>query len=484
MKTRVFVRAALLGAALLPLGALASSHREAPMIAGLPQLDGTDFYMFRSYEPGRSAFVTLIANYFPLQDAFGGPNYFNLDPTATYAIHVDNNGDAKADISFEFNFETIQKNLTVNANGVQTEIPLILTGPILANGTNANVTQQYTVTVVRNGQRQLATNETLGGNVFFKPVDNIGNKTFPDYAGYAQDFIAQIGIPGCNVPGRVFAGQRHEGFIVNLGPTFDLVNLNPVGPRDGQPNNVSNKNVTSLALEVPTSCLTNGKDPVIGGWTTSAIPDGLGGLKQVSRLGSPLVNEVVIGLGDKDKFNASQPINDGQFLHYVTNPYLPVLLNAEFGNAALIPASPRDDLVAIFLTGIKGLNQPQNVVAGEMLRLNTSIAVTPPATQNDLGVLGADAAGYPNGRRPYDDVVTIELRAVEGAVCGAVGNCGSQTSDPNHGNPYTDGARAAGPDAADSHVTGAINAQDTYLPFFPYLNTPLPGSPNGLNGVQ
>jgi hypothetical protein len=484
MKTRVFVRAAVLTAALLPLGALASSHREAPLIAGLPQLDGTDFYMFRSYEPGRSAFVTLIANYFPLQDAFGGPNYFNLDPNATYTIHIDNDGDAKSDISFEFNFQTVFKDLTVNANGVQTSIPLIQSGPIDVAGDNSNVSQKYQVTVVRNGVRQQATNETLGGREFFRPVDNIGNKTFPNYEAYANQFIAEIGIPGCNVPGRVFAGQRHEGFVVNLGPTFDLVNLNPIGARDANPNNVTNKNITTLALEVPTVCLTNGKDPVIGGWTTSSIPDGFGGHKQTSRLGSPLVNEVVIGLQDKDKFNSSHPVDDAQFAHYVTNPFLPVLLNTEFGNAALIPQSPRDDLVAIFLTGIKGLNQPQHVTASEMLRLNTSIAITPPAAQNDLGVLGGDDAGYPNGRRPYDDVVTIELRATEGAVCGAVGNCGSQTSDPNHGNPYTDGARAAGPDAADSHVTGAINAQDTYLPSFPYLNTPLPGSPNGLNGVQ
>jgi hypothetical protein len=484
MKTQVFVRAAVLAATLLPLGAMASSHREAPLIAALPQLDGTDFYMFRSYEPGRSAFVTLIANYFPLQDAFGGPNYFNLDPNATYAIHVDNDGDAKADISFEFNFQTIFKDLTVNANGVQTSIPLILTGPIGVEGQNANVTQQYTVTVVRNGERQLATNETIGGHTFFRPVDDIGEKTFPDYPDYASQFIAQIGIPGCNTPGRVFAGQRHEGFVVNLGPTFDLVNLNPIGPRDGNPNNVTNKNITSLAIEVPIACLTKGKDPVIGGWTTSKVPDGFGGERQTSRLGSPLVNEVVIGLQDKDKFNASHPVNDAQFAHYVTNPYLPVLLNAEFGSAALIPQSPRNDLVAIFLTGIKGLNQPLTVTPAEMLRLNTSIPVTAPASQNDLGVLGNDLAGYPNGRRPYDDVVTIELRAAEGAVCGAVGNCGSQTSDPNHGNPYTDGARAAGPDAADSHVTGAIKAQDTYLPFFPYLNNPLPGSPDGANGVQ
>jgi hypothetical protein len=262
-----------------------------------------------------------------------------------------------------------------------------------------------------------------------------------------------------------------------------LVNTNPVGPRDGEPNNLSDKNVTSLALEVPISCLTNGKDPVIGGWTTARVPEG-DHWRQVSRLGMPLVNELIIGLPDKDRFNASHPFDDAQFLHYVTNPYLPVLLNAEFGSAALIPASPRNDLVAAFLTGVKGLNQPLKVTPSEMLRLNTSIQPTAPAAQNDLGVLGGDSAGFPNGRRPYDDVVDITLRVAEGALCGAIGDCGAQTSDPNGGRPYTDGARAAGPDVSDEHVTGEIKAGDTYLAVFPYLNTPLPGSPNGLNGVM
>jgi hypothetical protein len=240
--------------------------------------------------------------------------------------------------------------------------------------------------------------------------------------------------------------------------------------------------VTSLALEVPISCLTRGKDPVIGGWTTASLREDDDHWKQVSRLGMPLVNELIIGLPDKDKFNASHPVNDGQFLHYVTNPFLPVLLNSEFGSAAVIPASPRNDLVAAFLTGVKGLNQPLKITPSEMLRLNTSIQPTPPAAQNDLGVLGGDSAGFPNGRRPYDDVVDITLRVAEGALCGAIGNCGAEASDPNHGLPYTDGARAAGPDAAHEHVTGEIKAADTYLAVFPYLH-PLPGSPNGLNGV-
>jgi hypothetical protein len=483
MNANISSRFALLtAAALLPLCAIASSHREAPSIAGQPRVDGTDFYMFRSYEPGRSAYVTLIANYIPLQDAYGGPNYFNLDPDAVYKIHVDNDGDAASDLTFEFNFKTLDKDFTVNANGVKTAIPLILAGPIDATGANLNVQQSYTLTLVRHGKREAVHNATLGGDVFLRPADNIGNKTFSDYAGYAGQFLYEVNIPGCGAPGRVFVGQRKEGFVVNLGDVFDLVNTNPVGPRDGEPNTLSDKNVTSLALEVPILCLTNGKDPVIGGWTTASLPEG-DHWKQVSRLGMPLVNELVIGLPDKDKFNASHPVDDGQFLHYVTNPYLPVLLNTLFGSAAVIPASPRSDLVAVFLTGVKGLNQPLNVTPSEMLRLNSSIQPTPPATQNDLGVLGGDLAGFPNGRRPYDDVVDITLRAAEGALCGAIGNCGAQTSDPNNGLPYTDGARAAGPDGAHEHITGAIKAADTYLAVFPYLNTPLPGSPNGLNGV-
>jgi hypothetical protein len=484
MNTSTSRRFSLLSAtaALLPLCALASSHREAPTIAGLPRVDGTDFYMFRSYEPGRTAYVTLIANYIPLQDPSGGPNYFNLDPEAVYNIHLDNDGDADSDLTFEFKFRTIDKDFTVNANGVKTAIPLILTGPIDASGATLNVQQTYTLTLVNHGRREAVRNATSGGNVFFKPADNIGNKAISDYAGYAAQFLYEVNIPGCSAPGRVFVGQRKEGFVVNLGEVFDLVNTNPVGPRDGEPNTLSDKNVTSLALEVPIACITNGKDPVIGGWTTASLPEG-DHWKQVSRLGMPLVNELVIGLPDKDRFNASRPINDGQFLHYVTNPYLPVLLNTLFGNAAVIPASPRNDLIATFLTGVKGLNQPLQITPSEMLRLNTSIQATPPAKQNDLGVLGSDVAGFPNGRRPYDDVVDITLRVAEGALCGAIGNCGAETSDPNNGRPYTDGARAAGPDLADEHVTGEIKAGDNYLSVFPYLNTPLPGSPNGLNGV-
>ena len=488
-------------AALVPLATLASSHREAPFIAGQPRVDGTDFYMFRSYEPGREQFVTFIANYNPLQDAYGGPNYFTLDPKALYEIRIDNDGDARPDLTFQFRFTNTLKGLTVDAGGKNVAVPLTNIGPVNPAGANLNVIQSYTIELVRGdpreGERQAVTNASLGGHTFFKPVDNIGNKSIDNYPAYAANFIYNVAIPGCATHGRVFVGQRKDGFVVNLGEIFDLVNLNPVGARNAAPNTIADKNVTSIALEVPISCLVH-KDPVIGAWTTASVPaeeaahgepdggdaddsGGHGGWKQVSRLGMPLVNEVVIGLPDKDRFNGSEPQHDAQFLTYVTNPSLPVLLNVLFGNAALPPQTPRDDLVSVFLTGVKGLNQPLGVTPAEMLRLNTSIAPTPPAAQNDLGVLGvpADLAGFPNGRRPFDDVVDITLRAAMGALCGAVGNCGNQIHDPNGGKPYTDGARAAGPDAAHAHASGAESPDDFYLDGFPYLLDPFPGSPNG-----
>lgn len=494
-----------MGIGILPVAAYPSSHREAPFISTMPTVDGTDFYMFMSYEQGRTGYVTLIANYDPLQDSYGGPNYFALNPNAVYDINIDNNGDAKPDLVFRFKFKNVYKNLTVTDGGQTVAVPLINIGPISTSDQSAlNRSETYTVTMYsgdpRQGQGQAISNASDGTTTFTKPVDNIGNKSIPNYAAYADQYIYNVTIPGCSQPGRVFVGQRKDGFVVNLGEIFDLVNLNPAGPRDGTRNAITNKNVTSLALEVPASCLTTASNqPIIGAWTTASIRQGRvinpapksegngevvgGAYTQVSRLGAPLVNEVVIGLPDKDRFNASQPKDDAQFLTYVTNPSLPVLLNALFGGAANIPHTPRNDLVAAFLTGVSGLNQPPNVTPSEELRLNTSIPPTLPANQNDLGVLGGDNAGFPNGRRPYDDVVDIALRVVEGALCGKIGNCGDQTTDPNNGTPYTDGARSPGPTAATEIVTGDENANDTYLDTFPYLATPLPGSPNGSNGV-
>jgi hypothetical protein len=500
MSVKLLQGVLMLAATATPLVSVASSHREAPFIAGSPRVDGSDFYMFRSYEPGREAYVTLIANYVPLQDAYGGPNYFHLDTKALYEIHIDNNGDGKEDLTFQFRFSDTYKNLAVPAGTGMVPVPLTNIGEITPAAANLNVVETYTLGVVRGGRRSAAPspvgNSTAGGETFTKPADNIGNKSIPDYAAYASNFVYQASIPGCASAARVFVGQRKDGFVVNLGEIFDLVNTNPAGPRDGEPNTISDKNVTSLALEVPISCLTAGTDPVIGAWTTASVRQARlinpkpsvpgkatiegGAWTQVSRLGMPLVNEVVIGLPDKDKFNASEPKGDAQFLTYVTSPTLPVLLNVLFGDAAKVPATPRNDLVAAFLTGVPGLNKPAAGSPAEMLRLNTSIAPALPAAQKDLGVLAGDTAGFPNGRRPVDDVTDIEIRVAAGALCSAALSCGSQVADPNGGAPYTDGARAAGPTVETSVVTGRVNAADTYSGAFPYLATPLAGSPNSL----
>jgi len=481
MTLRPLRGAAILGASFLPLIAGASSHREAPQIAGIPRVDGTDFYMFRSYEPGRSNYVTFLANYIPFQDPQGGPNFYNLEENAVYTINIDNDGSGRPDLAFEFRFDNDTKNLAVTSGGHKIPVPVLNIGPVDLSGKNLNVVQSYTVKLIRHGNSgdaQSVENETLEGTTFYKLTENIGHKSIPNYPEYAGHFIYSIEIPGCATPGRVFVGQRKEGFFINVGEIFDLVNMNPVGPRDAKKNDLSGKNVTSIALELPISCITKGKDPVIGAYTTASLHLS-NNHYQVSRLGMPLVNEVVIGLPDKDKFNASQPINDAQFLKYVEFPSFPVLLNTLFGGAAKIPGTPRNDLVAAYLTGVKNLNQAMHVTPSEMMRLNTSIPPTAPAKQNDLGVLGGDLAGFPNGRRPYDDVVDITLRVAEGALCGAIGNCGSETKDPNNGAPYTDGVRAAGPDEAHTHISGAINPDDVYLGVFPYLDNPLPGSPQG-----
>ena len=477
----------LAGAAAAPVAA--SSHREAPGITEMPKVDGTDFYMFRSYEPVRQDYVTLIANYVPLQDAYGGPNFFTLDPRAVYEIHVDNDGDAREDLTFQFGFHVAYKNIAVPAGGVQVPIPLINVGPIgpgAGDTGNLNVIESYSINLIRgnrgNGQKAAIANAATGSEVFRKPVDRIGDKSIADYATYAGSHIYDVDIPGCAPNGRVFVGQRREGFVVNLAEAFDLVNLNPLGPVDGEENVLADKNITSLALEVPISCLTNGTDPVIGAWTTASratsrfkwSPDsemsflnaGHGRLTQVSRLGMPLVNELVIGISDKDDFNASEPTKDAQFGTYVTNPTLPVLIQGLFGVPA--PATPRDDLVQVFLTGVPGINQPKNVRAAEMLRLNTSILPVMPAAQSPIGVLGGDLAGFPNGRRPGDDVVDVTLRAAEGILL---------PGHPAAIEGLNDGALATA--TVGYTADGALTADPAFAlfrPAFPYLQTPLSGS--------
>lgn len=494
--------------ACLGLGVQASSHREAPFITTSPKVDASDFYLFRSYEPGRSDFVTLIANYQPLQDAYGGPNYFSMDPNALYEIHIDHNGDAREDLTFQFRFRNTLAaggaGTSLNIGGKPVGIPLLQAGPVSnVRDANLQLAETYTVDVVRgdrrSGNRQPVVHASGGSATFDKPVDNIGPKTIADYAAYAGRHVHSVTIPGCATPARLFVGQRQDPFAVNLGTVFDLVNAPVAVITDptlinAAPNPLAGKNVTTLALEVARSCLTSADD-VIGGWTTASLRQGRlldgrpgsghqaservgGAWTQVSRLGMPLVNEVVIGLKDKDRFNASRPAGDAQFADYVTHPTLPALLEIALALPGTAPTHfPRTDLVTTFLTGIAGVNQPRGVVPSEMLRLNTAIPPVPFAQQNRLGVVGnllaggSDNAGYPNGRRPKDDVVDISLVAVMGGLCMANGA----------GNALGLGT-ACNPSAVPLGTT-AFRLHDavdqstvTLLPSFPYLNTPTPGS--------
>lgn len=525
--------ATAIGAAVTMLtagSALASSHREAPYIGKYPQLDGTDFYMFNSYEPGREDYVTILANYNPVQAAYGGPNYFPLDNAALYEIHIDNDGDAQEDITFQFRFNnkeasggTIEFPVGQGDNQKSVAVPLKNVGVLSADDeTNLNFVEQYSVTLVngdrRRGNKNKVTNAASGSEVFRKPFDYAGTNTYGgagNYTTYADSFIHETNIPGCDVPGRVFAGQRLEGFKIALGEVFDLVNFVPVegdsapGAGDGggftggvtqdtERNILARNNVTTLAIEVHKDCLTGDGNGTIGGWTTSSLRQAtilnrratlarpeinLGGWTQVSRLGNFLVNELVIGFPDKDRFNSSEPKNDGQFLDYVTHPVLPLIIDSLFNGpvnnelgtsfANLAPSNvPRQDLVTGFLTGVAGVNQLKTVTPSEMLRLNTGIAAVVREDQHTLGVAGGDLAGFPNGRRPGDDSVDIALRVVMGALCH---DLPIETEDGllNLGLCSPDDAPVGGAALTDGAPISASDFDNS----FPYLITPYPGSP-------
>jgi hypothetical protein len=505
--------------------AQASSHREAPSITRTPTVDATDFYLFNSYETGRDAYVTVIANYIPLQDAYGGPNYFAMDPSAVYSIHIDNDGDALPNMSFNFRFSNSLANdgagvkLPIGPAGNQkmVAVPLKNVGGIGAGDSAAlNFIENYSVEVA-SGASKTMLSPSGGATQFTKPYDFVGTKTFTNaaaYQAYADQYVYDVALPGCAAMARIFVGQRKDPFVVNLGETFDLVNYVPVegdsapgaGDAGGFPGGITqssanddlaDKNVTTLAIEVPKACVVGSGNGVIGAWTTASLPQARvlnpnatfarpevngGALVQVSRLSNPLVNELVIGLADKDKFNSSKPAADGQFADYVTHPSLPALLNILFKDAVnstlgtnienLAPSNfPRLDLVNAFLTGVAGVNQLATVTPSEMLRLNTAIAAKPAAMQSAFGVAGNDLAGFPNGRRPGDDVVDIALRVVMGALCHDIPVNGTPTNlgycapeDAPVGNiAFTDGAPL---DASMLNTS------------FPYLLTPLAGSPN------
>ena len=366
------------GVLLNPLSA--SSHREAPLISQDPLADNTDVYAFVS--PERPDRVVLIANFIPLEFPSSGPNFWKFDDNVLYEIMVDNTGDAVEDITYQFRFTTVvgNPNTFLYNTGQVTSI----TDPDL------NVRQFFTLTEVR-GPRRTGSRNVIGQNLHVMPA-NVGLISMPNYTGDLGSGVHQLSTDGI----RAFAGPRDDPFFVDLGATFDLLQLRTLNGKTGAAvDGLGNYNVHTIALEMPISRLTRtgaapggASDPnaTIGVWSTASRPAtttrtpgnavSSGDFVQVSRLGMPLVNEAVIPLGVKDTFNGLEPTGDGAALGFVTNPTVPPLLEALFGLKT--PPTPRNDLVTIFLTGIPGLNQiGTNPRPSEMIRLNMAV---PPST--------------------------------------------------------------------------------------------------------
>ena len=444
-----------------------SSHREAPEISKDPVADGTDVYAFVS--PLRPKSVTLIANFIPMQAPQGGPNFYEFGDDVRYAIHISNKGTARSDIVYQFDFQTRVRNRGTF---------LYNTGPITKlSDTTWNRPQFYSVTRIKNG-----TKKVIAENLPCPPC-NVGPRSTPGYPALSRRAVRTL--PGGR---KVFAGQRADAFHVDLGSIFDLGALRPFNeahlismPNMNGVNAVQSFNVHTIALQVPISEISrNGNVPtnpmspgaVIGVWATAARRKsriwnaeqgryvGTGPWKQVSRLGNPLVNEVLIPMAEKDEWNALPPYKDSRFAKYVNRPelagLLPVLYPGVFPNLAAYN-KPRADLNAILHTGI-----PAGVVPGfqnftgptqaDMLRLN--MAIPPSKNPHKLGLVAGDPAGFPNGRRIDDDVVTIELRAVAGLTIPLV--------DPS----FT-------PDGAASAIEdGTTNSNSPVLTSFPYLGHP------------
>ena len=429
---RIIGAAAFCGAALASAGAFAASHREAPLIANDPTADNTDFYMFRSWT--NPANVVFIVNVIPAEEPSAGPNYFNFGDDVLYRINVDTNADGADDLTYEVRFKT---ELRGPLTGLRLPLSYVALPPITAlDGTGSEgliLRQQYTVTQVRGNTRI-----DLGTKPMFAVPSNIGPLTMPNY-----EALAAQGIYTLANGGKVFAGQRDETFYIDLGATFDTLNLRRTPPvltalEDADDNQnafgtdmLSGFNVNTIAIEVPISSVTANPNGFIGAYASTSRhkvrvlrdaqsndPVESGPQVQMSRMANPLVNEVIIGTGSKDRWNTTDPDAETQFVDFYLNSRLATAINLRFGTA--IPTTNRTDLVNVLL---KYPTQPQSGTCGgndcaELLRLNLSVPPTPPASQRRLSVLAGDPAGWPNGRRPNDDVTDIALRVVAGKLIG------------------------------------------------------------------
>jgi hypothetical protein len=534
----------------------ASSHSEAPNTASIPNADITDLYAFVSYEPGRSSYVTFLVNVYPLQSPYGGPNYYSLSTEHFYELYLDRNSDGTEDFSFQWIYGNslpsstplgtpylyqsdlqCQELYTYNTTPTQPSSPINLgiglnissaaqyqlvavkvAGFILGSGgslANLNWEEYYFLNLLTGPlQSATVTNLTSGGATRFdKPFDYAGQNSFGSpttYENYALGYIYNVNLngtmycPSSGATGKSFVGQRQDPFYISLGRIFDFLNLIPVVlPQFSSltiaecltNNDLREKNVDTLALEIPIACL-NASGGVVNIWAGVRnlyhAPGDFDGSShiagpQVSRLGNPLVNELVIGLIDKNRFSRQHPRLDADpnygFASYVQYPTLPQVINLRYLAAVnsilgssfttLAPSVPRQDLVTVFLTGITGVNKGPGGFVGEVLRPNLSIQPIPLAQQDRHGIVGtilsgnfSDFAGFPNGRRPGDDIVDVSMMVVMGALCASAFTsngfafCGNGTA-PIGGIYLTDGS--------------PIQASN-YKNAFPYFNTPTPGS--------
>ena len=412
-KTHALAAALLAAAASVALIAAlgsGSSHREAPLSSLDPTADDTDVYAFTAKDaPGA---LTVVANWIPFEDPAGGPNFYRFDDRARYYVNVDNTGDGKYDVRYRFRFRT----RVANDDTFLYALP----------GSQLNVSQSYTVERLTYRNGRLRTTRTIARNLPVAP-NNVGPKTFPDYDAIADRAIRDL--PG---GGKVFAGQREDPFFVDLGATFDGINLrNATGNAGGGKDDLAGYAVHAIVLQVPEAQVTrdgqavsapDASNAAIGVWasterrrlqvTDRARDNRRSRWVQVSRLGNPLINEVVIPLGQKDKFNRTQPADDlRNFGQYALNLHLAAVLNQLF--ALGIKETDRTDVVQALLTGIPGVTRiAPNAVPADTLKVN--LGVPPSERENRFGVIGGDNAGFPNGRRLGDDVVDIALRVVGG----------------------------------------------------------------------
>jgi len=510
--------------------ARASSHSDAPGTARGPSTDLTDFYMFQTRRAGNVAFVMNVAGLIQSQ---AGPNYNPLNTEHVYQIHIDNDGDAKEDITFQFipgyRYANNGRGFEIAVQGRSVPIPLAHYAPVTADPTSRNVSglnaqEYYRLRVARgssysqsiergNGAFASTTINGVRSLEFNKAFDNAGTRTFPGgktgydaYNAYVHNssIYTDVVMPGCSQPISVFVGPRRESFGIALGEIFDLLNVAPGGApvkktrdnpididwfgvtNDG--NSLDRFSVISFVLEVPQACLVSKNNGRVLGAYASVRPLTHRGSEhftgaQVSRLGNPLVNELLIGITFKNEWNAAQPCNDARFEQFLLYPSVPAIVELLFGSAGVIakaganaPNFPRTDLVAVLHTGIPGINQPVNevnkgkVVHADLLRMNLDAAPFKEClSQNPLGVVNGDTSGYPNGRRLGDNVVDITLNVAEGILCKAgaatAGLCGGGVTPTSTGALfYSNNA----PIDACMFQCGATND-------FPFLNPPIPG---------